>query len=732
MSKIKTDRPASAASLSYYYSKSQSKHSSNTSSNTTSSNTTSSNTSGSGSTGGVCQDKVYAKTNENMSPRILEFCTSPSGGGAPFTDVGVLAKWLASKKVDMKALDSVIEAGITPGMLDDWRTFVCAIGSLAKDPLQRKGYGEKPVELFGVRRIIGIAAQLARATTSSATTSLAHLDFAAWCLWQTQRSRVYLYCDAVKSFCRKWGIDVTDMMAALQPHPSEPDFFTAPYLRKAELQIRELFDNAQCLLHQDNSANNSNNNDGDEYGDDEDANDRDDHGRDEGMNVSEVTEVTKIAEVTPTRTRVRLDTSQIEAITTALKEPVSCIVGGAGVGKTTTLATLVSKIPKQTEVFCMAFTHKARRCMAHKLAAAAGRHINVSTIHSFVAQCKKAQQDTNNNYMTNKSNKLLRVLGSGSNGTSMGHSPALIIIDEASMVDVELFAELAWAVLSSPCKPLQYQLCLVGDDGQLPPIGRGEIFRQIVEGKGLLTLQASVSRLTTCHRTEAVALFEACQGIRHGQLVPAPTTSTSTSTSTSWELHIVANDDAITNMVAETIASFCDEEYNAIQYIAWQNKDVRRINGWVQGELLQRAAIGPNGWRFGAITFYTGDRVIYGGDNQPDIDLSNSMTGIVVQAASSGMTVSWDNGASSALRSSSPLVKDISLAYCITVHKSQGSEYDVVVIPCFESFKMMNCLDRRWLYTAATRAKQRAIIIATAQLKKFVEQRVTPAPLCGL
>jgi exodeoxyribonuclease V alpha subunit len=157
-----------------------------------------------------------------------------------------------------------------------------------------------------------------------------------------------------------------------------------------------------------------------------------------------------------------------------------------------------------------------------------------------------------------------------------------------------------------------------------------------------------------------------------------------------------------------------------------------RISAWVQAERAARGDIGPDAWRHATQVFYTGDRLVYGGENLSELGLTNSMLGTVMRATGGGIMVRWDGGKAMGITASSRIVKDVRLAYCLTVHKAQGSEYEQVAVPCFETEKMLRCMDRRWLYTAVSRGRKRVVIMCTEGLQAFVEQPVPTLPVCAL
>lgn len=662
-------------------------------------------------------------------------------------------------------------------MIQDRRVFCAALVELQRCPCLPVECGERQEATYEVRAFVAKALGVPLAATAADG-----LAFAGWCLWLQHKARVYLTADAIKPFCRKHAIDAIDMFEFLIPHANRKGFFTTPRLRNAELGIRRCLQAASRVT---------------------DA---------AGAGLQEVQEAADVGEKPPSTTQ--LDAAQLGVLKTCLASPVSCISGGAGVGKTTVLGALVATIGKDVNIVCMAFTHKARRVLQSKLGTPPqplstttastknqtrnqnqnqnNQSVQCATIHSYIAQLHRAlssilQVPISSSSASSASPDLVGFhsdpCGPADNGefaavycagaktstktsttTAELHQfyrPHFFIIDEASMVDLELFSELAHVIMevSQLVPAFRYQFCIVGDDGQLQPIGRGELFRELCNLHDSTLPTLKVCRLNVCYRTDSRDLFDACTRLRQGFLHEE--------TSPSWVVQMFDDDAQMDKGLSRIIRQRCKgEKADAlrVQYIAWQNKDVRRVNVRVQQELLAAGHIGPVPWhgRFGNV-FYKHDRVVFCGVQQqqgassgPQAQthaqahtrapptsrkatdgVTNAMTGTVadILQGGAGIRIVWDGAAApdTIIRSQhSRILSDLSLSYCMTVHKAQGSEYDCIVVPCFEAAKMLRCLDRRWLYTAATRAKVQAMLLCTPEARDFVEKDISPLPVSGL
>ena len=272
----------------------------------------------------------------------------------------------------------------------------------------------------------------------------------------------------------------------------------------------------------------------------------------------------------------------------------------------------------------------------------------------------------------------------------------LFFMDEASMLDVETFGEFALAVLQ---KCSAWQICLVGDEGQLPPIGRGECFRTAV----LQNKRSDILiRLEKCYRASFVQMFNFHLAVRDGTLPSGDGDVVVVKT--------VSTDDQIFNEVKRIVA----ESGSGTTYIAWKNEHVDMINRWVQAKVTGRPSDG--------YVYNVGDRVVYVGENKPRDRLTNALCGIVTKALKTSAVVRWDHGELSTVYN-----RDVRLAYCLTVHKAQGSGFDRVCVACPSGAAMLTCLDRRWLYTAVSRARKHLTVVCTAHTKELAE-RPTPSP----
>lgn len=522
----------------------------------------------------------------------------------------------------------------------DWKKFIKSLTVLKGNPYVKDDKGEDPTQYIHVRdQIVSILPEPDKAKIAP-TLETRRYVFAAWSLWNqpANKSRMYMPVATIVQYCNRQSLDIDEFYKNVRKHPDGiKGVILSADLADAEGQIQKFLETAQAST------------------------------------------------IMPP-TYKELDGVQNNTIRSMLASRFGALQGGAGVGKTTTVGRLIDSIAKAPDaptVFCLAFTHKAKRCIMDKLTdmgIAINDDVRVSTIHSFIATYNRPETPIPRCY---------------------------ILIDESSMIDIELLANLA-DVVSGKC-PF-YQLGFVGDMMQLPPITRGEFFRHLVATKG-----AHVNELHKCYRTDKPDLFDAYQAIRQGKL-PKSTEN--------FKVITVDNDKDINSQVGKLIYSNQATLQTTTQFIAWQNKDVYKINQWVQAALLKQQKIGPASYK----TFYKGDKVIYRGDNTKT--LTNAMTGRVTDVSARNMSVLWEDGLTTPV--TNEIVKSINLAYALTVHCLQGSECDNVIIACYEVEKMKYCLDRRFLYTGVSRGKQHVTVITTPNIDSFLQEPIKKAPLTGI
>jgi exodeoxyribonuclease V alpha subunit len=380
-------------------------------------------------------------------------------------------------------------------------------------------------------------------------------------------------------------------------------------------------------------------------------------------------------------TGVVLADQQRRAVQAALVDKCTVITGGPGVGKTTIVKAIV---------------HLAK--LVHRrvaLAAPTGR------------AAKRLGEATVMEAMT--IHRLLEFAphdGGFQRGPENPIDADLVVIDEASMVDAQLFASLMAALRPGA------QLVLVGDIDQLPSVGAGAVLADVIGSDA-----AAVIRLTEIFRQAAASqIVVSAHAINHGELpvLDAPRAGDAGATS---DFYFISRDDAeaaratIVELVAERIpARFGFDAVAEIQVLAPMHRGelgTASLNRALQ-DRLNPAAGGPELSR-GERVFRRGDKVMQL-RNDYDKAVFNGDIGVIAAIDGDGGTLSVEFDGRLVPYERAEL-DQLTHAYAVSIHKSQGSEYAAVVIPLVTQHYMM--LQRSLLYTAVTRGKKLVVIVGS-------------------
>ena len=392
-------------------------------------------------------------------------------------------------------------------------------------------------------------------------------------------------------------------------------------------------------------------------------------------------------------TGIKYESLQREAIVTAVEKGILILTGGPGTGKTTTLNGILELFERDgLNVVLCAPTGRA----AQRMSEITGKE--ASTIHRLL-EAERGSDDR----MTFAKNE---------------HDPIdadVLIVDELSMVDVILFSALLDAL------PLGCRLIMVGDNDQLPAVGAGSVLHDLLESELL-----PVVKLTEVFRQAMQSLIVTnAHMIVHGE---------------EPELSRVDNDffhmERSTGMqtAADIIKLYCDRLPKAYGYDA--SRDIQVLCPSKKGDcgtanlnhLLQEAvnppAKGKNEYKSMMRTFREGDKVMqiknnyniqwikqnsHGKDEKGE-GIFNGDTGtlISIDRRAGTMVIDFDGRLANY-----PLdnVKELEHAFAMTVHKSQGSEFEAVIMPVIDV--PPNLCYRNLFYTAVTRAKSKMITIGS-------------------
>ncbi|WP_338470351.1 ATP-dependent RecD-like DNA helicase [Niallia sp. XMNu-256] len=389
------------------------------------------------------------------------------------------------------------------------------------------------------------------------------------------------------------------------------------------------------------------------------------------------------------RLGVQYAPTQKEAIQTALMSPLLILTGGPGTGKTTVIKGIVELYAELHGCSLNPNDYKKEEPFPFLLTAPTGR------------AAKRMSESTGLPAVT-----IHRLLGwNGSEGFDHHEDNPLegkiLIVDESSMVDIWLANKLFKAL------PENIQVILVGDEDQLPSVGPGQVLKDLLRSERIPTI-----RLTDIYRqAEGSSIIELAHCIKDGDLpanVSAPTKDRS---------FIKCQSGHIADVVQKVILNAVKKGYSPrdIQVLAPMYKGpagIDRLN-----KVLQEALNGnPDGKRkeivFGDTTYRVGDKVLQL-VNQPDQHVYNGDMGEIVSVfyakenveKQDMVVVSFEGTEVTYTRQD---LGQITLAYCCSVHKAQGSEFPIVILPIVKSYYRM--LRRNLIYTAITRSKQFLIL----------------------
>lgn len=374
------------------------------------------------------------------------------------------------------------------------------------------------------------------------------------------------------------------------------------------------------------------------------------------------------------KTGFELERKQREAVRCALSNGISVITGGPGVGKTTITQAVIRAWGDDETVLLAAPTGRASRRMAEITGPKA------QTIHKWIQKIKFSKRK---------------------------YTKMLVIVDEASMLDVEL------AYRFTQCLD-RCNLVLVGDVDQLPPIGPGNPFRDLVSSPYIPKVTLDVS-----HRQGGNIAANA-EKINSGM-----------------GIHAYKFDQSFQFLQKEketvqesVIREYCRmaEEYgleNTQCIVPIRKKDrsvtaMERLNPILR-DILNPVTEAMREQLIPGLDFRPGDRVMQT-ENDSGSDTYNGDCGFIrgIDPDSKLVTIHMDDGRD--LDFSLAEMKSFSLSYAITIHKSQGSEYRGVVIAC--SMEHWRVLQRNLLYTAVTRAKEKVVLVGEARAVNAAVKKV--------
>ena len=415
------------------------------------------------------------------------------------------------------------------------------------------------------------------------------------------------------------------------------------------------------------------------------------------------------------QTGMELDEHQMTAVKEAVRNGLLIITGGPGTGKTTTINTIIKYFEMEgLDIFLAAPTGRAAKRMSETTG------FEARTIHRMLEL--NGGVDGAAGFERNEQNPL---------------ETDVVIIDEMSMVDISLMHALLKAVAVGT------RLILVGDVNQLPSVGPGSVLRDIIRSH-----ECNVVMLTKIFRQASTSdIIVNAHKINQGEEVTLDNKSMDFFFLKRYDADVIIS--VVLQLIKQKLPKFVDATPYDIQVLTPMRKGllgVERLNG-----ILQRYLNPPSPQKrekeHGDILFREGDKIMqtrnnyqleweirtkYGLSVDKGTGVFNGDMGIVreINDFAETMTVEFDEGRM--VEYPYKLLDELELAYAITIHKSQGSEYPAVVIPLLSGPSML--MNRNLLYTAITRARKCVTLVGNevtfAQMVQNTSQQKRYSGLC--
>ena len=393
-----------------------------------------------------------------------------------------------------------------------------------------------------------------------------------------------------------------------------------------------------------------------------------------------IDEIEQQYQVIKQHAHMEYSSEQEQAILSAFTEPVIIITGGPGTGKTTIIKAILEMYFKLNQdnshlidyIALLAPTGKAAKRMKEST------NMQAMTIHRFLGYMGT------NLFTYNKYNKT---------------SAKLIIVDEASMMDLPLASQLVTSMQPDA------RLIIVGDVDQLPSVGPGQVLKDLIDSKEIKTI-----RLTKIHRqAEDSNIIKLAHHINEGQL---PETILEKMNDRTF---IQTDNEHLPILLVDIVRRFVAKGYDIkkdIQVLIPMYRGdvgINAINARIQDILNPNTEDTEEVKHYGSV-FRLNDKVIQL-VNRAEKGIMNGDVGYISHFKYKnlkicGLEVTFDQ---TIVEYNLEELEDLSLAYAISIHKAQGGEFDVVIMPMTSQHYIM--LRRKLIYTAVTRAKKTLVLI---------------------
>lgn len=371
---------------------------------------------------------------------------------------------------------------------------------------------------------------------------------------------------------------------------------------------------------------------------------------------------------------INYNSKQLDAIKNSILKSFLVITGGPGTGKTTIIKAIVDLYQSvhklnfeklNEEVVLLAPTGRASKRISEFTS------LPAYTIHRFLKWNKETDKFAINEYNKSKAK--------------------LIIVDEASMIDVGLFNNLLKGI------SVDTSIIMVGDYNQLPSVGPGQLLNDIIKAN-----VSNIIELEYLYRQkEGSSITDLAYDINDGNI----------------NLESIKDDvsffEVSSSEVVEKLKEICmeykNEDYKDFQVLVPMYKS---INGIDNLNVILQGVFNPksekkNEYKYGDVVYRVGDKILQL-SNMPEENVFNGDIGIITSISKKEIIIDFD---SNVVKYTPSNFNNFKHGYAISIHKSQGSEFDIVVLPVVKEYSKM--LYKKLYYTAVTRSKNKLYIIGS-------------------